>query len=370
MIEEPLRRDGRVDVLIDGTLSAVFGQKLFARLPRWLRLALLWIEIAFWRRINKFDDRVVVHWSAKTIADRRFLYLFSYKACTGAFAKRKAVIEQFHHKIVNLSHYFILTAEKGANIANLADVTLTAESDLRENAYFKAHFSDCRSFLVVPFIVGARFEMKRPIAERSGLCVATGSFHNLREEKPASYYRDFIGFFGIDTYHPVRKLLNATRVETAGWLTCRISPYRELGGQRGAIARLKSVLRLDAAQSRYFSFDIVELYNDHKFAIVGEEVSGLPAVGFFEAMACGCVMLGAQGSYYAGLGLVPGEHYLAHDGSVAGIRRLIDETLNVPGRAEEISGRGLTYVRDRCSPGAVWAALQNALVGIGSEPRS
>ena len=73
--------------------------------------------------------------------------------------------------------------------------------------------------------------MRTPIAERDGLCVATGSFHNLREEQPASYYRDFIDFFGIDTYHPVRKLLNATRAETAGWLTCRISPYREMSGQ-------------------------------------------------------------------------------------------------------------------------------------------
>ena len=49
----------------------------------------------------------------KTIADRRFLYLFSYKACVGAFAERKEIIEQFHHKIVNLSHYFIRHVRKG-----------------------------------------------------------------------------------------------------------------------------------------------------------------------------------------------------------------------------------------------------------------
>lgn len=369
LIDEPLRRGGRVDILVDGTLSAVIGQDTFVRLPRWLRRVVLWGEIALWKRINKLDNRVVVHWSTKTIADRGFLYLFSYKTCVGAFAERKKIIDQFHRKIINLSHYFIRTAEKGANIATLDNVTLTAESDLRENTYFQKYFPQCRSFLVLPFAVSPRFSVRKPVSERKGICVATGSFHNLREEEPAQYYQDFIGFFGMDTYHPVRKLLNDSHAETAGWLTCRVSPYREMSGRRGAFANLVKVLRLDLVQSRYFSFDIVDLYNDHKFAVVGEEVSGLPAVGFFEAMACGCVMLGQQGSFYAGLGLIPAIHYLAHDGSLGDMRRLIDETLSVWGRVEEISNHGRAYAGERCTSAAVWLSLQGAMEELASGPQ-
>lgn len=361
LLDEPLSRGDHVDILVDGTLSAVFGQTLFLRLPRWLRLALLWIEIALWKRINGLDDRVVVHWSARTIADREFLCIFSYKGCVGAFAERKKLIDQFRHKIINLSHYFIRTSEKAANIAQLDNVTLMAESDLRENAYFRKYFPGCRRLLVLPFAVASRFTVRVPISERRGICVATGSFHSLRDEEPAEYYEDFLNFFGMDTYHPVRKLLNGARAETGDWLTCRVSPYREMSGRSRVLTNLVKALRLDAAQSRYFSFDIVALYNDHKFAIVGEEVSGLPAVGFFEAMACGCVMLGQQGSFYAGLGIVPGVHYLTHDGSVDGIRRVIDEALSVPGRVEEISRRGRAYVEEHCTSSAVWNSLQHVV---------
>ena len=57
-------------------------------------------------------------------------------------------------------------------------------------------------------------------------------------------------------------------------------------------------------------------YNDHKYALVGEEVYGLPAVGAFEAMASGCVLLGQGEEYYKGLNLRPNVDYLVYDGSL------------------------------------------------------
>ncbi len=198
LIDEPTK-DGqlRPDVLIDGTLSSLFGQGWFAKLPRWLRLLVLWIEVAFWLRINDLAGKVTLHWSPDTIVDRSVLYIFSYKNCVGAFEQRRTVIESFRTKLVNLSHYFIRTTDKAANIASLNYVILTAESDLRHNSYFKRFFiQPYTTFLVLPFATNPRFKTTKPAAERTRVCAATGSFHNLQYEKPTDYYlRDFISFW-------------------------------------------------------------------------------------------------------------------------------------------------------------------------------
>ncbi len=367
LLDEPNARGEMVDILIDGTQSSLLRDAVFFRLPRWLRLVLLRIEVVIWIRINELNGRLLVHWSPDTIKDRSFLYLFSYKSCVGVFQQRRGAIEKFEKKLINLSHYFIRTEEKANNIASLQNVHLVADSDIRENPYFQRFFPAGGRIIVVPFAINGRFRASKPLSERAGICAATGSFHNLSEEFPALYYRDFMDFYRSDTYHPVRKLLYFAKDEIASWLTCRISPYREMKVRAPILARAMTWLRLDIQQAQYFSFDIVTLYNNHKFAIVGEELSGCPAVGFFEAMACGCVMLGHQGSFYKGLGLEANVNYLTHDGTITGIRSVIEQTLNTPGRIEDISRAGLAYIAHRCVPSAVWDAFQYELNELAPE---
>ena len=127
---------------------------------------------------------------------------------------------------------------------------------------------------------------------------------------PHSYYRDYIDFFKTNTYHPVRKLLYQHRTEISDWLTCRISPSRETVGYNKFGARLRRLLRIDVVQADYFSFDIVDLYNQHRYAIVGEEFRGTRG-RFLRRHGVGNVMLGQRGSeFYDGLGLEPNVHYL------------------------------------------------------------
>ena len=65
------------------------------------------------------------------------------------------------------------------------------------------------------------------------------------------------------------------------------------------------------------AIDIVNEYNKYKFALVGEELSGFPAIGAFEAMGCGCVLI-AQKDFYCGLGLEPNINFLEYDGTING----------------------------------------------------
>ncbi len=363
LLEEPIRRGQPVPVFVDGTLSSLIDQSVFAKLPAWIRRFVLRIEIYFWLRINGLNADVEVHWSPDTISDRSALYVFSYKNCVGAFDRRMPALAAFNRVVVNLSHYFIRTGEKAANIAKLRNVILHVDSDHTRNEYFRTFFPNPPPSIVLPFAVSSRFVAKRPLPERSPKCAATGSFHNLTEELPRAYYRDFMSFFKTDTYHPIRKMLYQRRAELADWLECRTSPYREMGGKDTFGAKLQRLLRLDIIQADYFSFDIVDFYNQHRFAIVGEELSGAPAVGFFEAMACGCVMLGARGTYYDGLGLQPGVHYLEHDGSVDSIRAAMTGIAAKPDEMEAMAKAGRFYIDTHCTPQAVWDKLQANLIG-------
>lgn len=365
LIDEPVKLNQRVDVLVDGTLSSIFRQDWFAKLPHFVRLLVLKPEVYFWMTINGLKNHVVVHWSPDTIEHRGAIYIFSYKNCVGAFSERKLMIDAFSKKIVNLSHYFIRTGEKRRNILLLHGVVLVSEANISTNPYYKHNFSNL-PLCVVPFAVGERFASMKSLTERKGVCAATGSFHNLYNEKPRHYYNEFINFFGLNTYHPVRKLLYQHRNELADWLDVRISLYRRQNSGNGLIKQLLGFFGLDIAQTEYFSFDIVKFYCDHKFAIVGEEASGLPAIGFFEAMACGCVMLGQYGAFYDGLGLEPGVHYLVHDGSIEGIRAVIDDALAHPERLASISKAGKKYISKHCQAPAVWDKLLRHLTGVAT----
>jgi hypothetical protein len=364
LLDEPIRRGQRISILVDGTLSSLLDQAAFMRLPAWLRTAIAYLEVFIWVRLNDLSAHVDIHRSAETVGDRSFLYVFSYKSCVGAFEHRRAAIAAFDHAIVNLSHYFIRTREKADNIAKLTNARLQVDCDHSRNPYFRNFFPQAPAQIVLPFAVNARFTAKKPLAERDAKCAATGSFHNLEDEEPRAYYRDFIDFFHIDTYHPVRKLLYARRNELASWLACRIAPYRELDADNTFSARVRRMLGLDVVQADYFSFDIVEFYNQHRFAIVGEELSGAPAIGFFEAMACGCVMLGAEGTYYDGLKLEPGVHYLVHDGSVESIRDVIAAASAEPSTQQAMARAGLAYIEANCTPQAVWDGLEKSLMQL------
>lgn len=366
LLDEPIRRGQRVQVLIDGTLSSLIDQRVFTQLPHWMRAFILRVEIYFWLRHNDLTQKIDVHWTVDTVRDRTALYVFSYKNCVGAFDQRQATISAFNYAIINLSHYFIRTREKADNIAKLRNAILSSDSDLSHNPYFRHFFPHSPRLLVTPFAVGERFATRRPLQQRSAKCAATGSFHNLKEEFPREYYRDFVDFFHTDTYHPVRKLLYGRRAEIADWLECRISPYREMEGKNGFLASLRRLLRFDMVQAEYFSFDIADFYNRHRFALVGEELSGAPAVGFFEAMACGCVMLGTTGNYYDGLGLAPDVHYLTHDGTVESIHAAIVRASKDSQRLTAIAQAGMRHIQEKCTPQAVWDALQRSLVQLSA----
>lgn len=363
LIEQSRLAGRKVLVLVDATVSGLIPDSIFQRLPAPLRRLLSAIEFNIWKKINGFgeDVRLVVPTKAPS---PDLLLVFSYKAATGSFALRQPVLSRYRAVIFHLSHYFVSTREKAANIRALDNAFLAGDSDISGAPYFKEYFGWYqRQFLILPFAIADRFMVKQPWNHRDQRVVATGSFHDLRLERPARKYRDFMDATGATTYHPIRKAIHDASNSLEGLINCKTSPYRQYGSSR--LMNFLSHFRV--SQKKYFSINIVDLYNAHRFALVGEELSGFPALGAFEAMACGCVLL-AQPQYYEGLGLEPGRHYLAYRGSVDDLVAKIGEAQKLP--LERISYAASEIVRAEFNSRAVfnkWHAVCDRLSDLGTK---
>lgn len=315
VIEALLMAQGRVPVMIDGTASSFIPARYFGLLPGFLRNIVSSLEYAAWVRINNFTkfDRVSV--SSPDIGNYTLL-AFSYKAASGNFESRLPLLLKFRHVLFHLSHYFVSTSEKAENIKKLPDAWLVGDSDLTGNEYFRGFFGWYnKRFLTLPFAVKSRFINNVPLSQRESRCIATGSVHDLRQERPVEAYSDYISRSGLDTYHPVRKQIYEACERIRPQVECMVSPYRNY--QSSSVFK-KWWSHFFVSQKKYFSRDIVEVYNQYKFAVIGEEATGFPALGMLEAMACGCIVFGDPRKLN-GLNLQAERHYLPYDGTLNGL---------------------------------------------------
>lgn len=348
VIDQTLQQSSQIHVVVDGTVSAFISEYYFYMLPRFLRAWISQAEFACWTRVNGLGGKVVRINPQSDDHSGSVLLMFSYKGATGRlFPERMATLSIFPAVVVHLSHYFISTSEKSANLNQLENVWLAGDSDISANPYFQHFFSWYhKPFLVLPFAVAQRFEVRKPFIEREVRCIATGSFHKLDEEVPRSRYEDFQRFFNLNTYHPVRKMIHEQAAVTGGVLVSQVSPYRSKA-EVGWLTRWLN--HFSVTQKVYFSINIVDLYNRYRFAVVGEESSGFPALGAFEAMACGAILI-ADPKYYSGLGFQSGVHYLTHDGSIEGIVSAMHGGEEVGKTLHDVAEAGRMFVEDHFRP--------------------
>ncbi len=355
-----IANSGKLRVLIDGTISAFIPYPYFNLLPKSLRRIITSLEFAWWKKINRIEG-LVEEVITPGDENQEVLLVFSYKSAIGAFKQRKATFSRYKAVVFHLSHYFIDTSEKSENIAQLDNAWLAGDSDISENQYFRHFFQWYnKQFLVLPFAVADRFRNIRLINERQQRCIATGTFHDLTQEVPAAKYRDYLSVAKQSTYHPLRKELYDRSTEISDLGECKISPYRPLDK---TFKIMKLLRHFSVSQKHYFSIDIVELYNQYQCAVVGEELSGFPALGAFEAMACGCVLIGVPEAY-TGTGMIQGKHFVPSNGFVASVLQAIKQ---VAGTEEgmRMSKSGQDFVEANCRPTEVhakWIASLNAVL--------
>jgi hypothetical protein len=336
-----------VDVLIDASASAFLPEKIFHRLPGFFRSMVANIEYRLWLKGNAFAPDQIRRIPASK-AEGLTLLAFAYKAATGRFELRRKLLLRQKAVVFHLSHYFVLSSQKADNIRSLPNAWLAGDSDVRENTYFRNFFGWYdKPFLVLPFSVTPRFKVKRAYSDRKPLCVATGSYHDLTRESGPHLYADYVRASGHTSYHPIREVLYARRVELGDTIQVNVSPFRDYSAKKGSLRILLGHFLV--SQKKYFAVDIVDLYNAHRLAVVGEELVGFPALGAFEAMACGCTLI-AKEECYRGLGLRAFEHFIPYDGSLESLLKAIR---NADARYETVAVNGTAFVSREFAPSSV-----------------
>lgn len=204
---------------------------------------------------------------------------------------------------------------------------LINESDLGKcSEIFQRYYGWYKGeFLVHPFVAAPRFKRIKPFAERENRCFSTGTI-------TYKLHPEFLEVYGDSCDQPTRKQILANKEELEPWVACYNSDYLEDADMKkylptdGFFTHYRKVyynMRHGGQQKKYFSFDMVEKFNEFKMCLVGEEILGVPGIGFVEGMACGCAYIGQTTGFYEDYGMQAGVHYIGYDGSLDDLKTKI-----------------------------------------------
>lgn len=219
-----------------------------------------------------------------------------------------------------------------------------------------------KKFHVIPFVFADRFKNKKTFSERKNKCFSTGT---------VTYMHNITPYYGDPCAQPARKQIMTHREELLPYVDCYNSDYSEdtedkLSKKNNILARIYNTIYsklYTGRQKKYYSFDMVEKFNEYKMCLVGEEIMGIPGVGFVEGMACGCAYIGQNKGYYEDYGMVEGEHYIGYDGTIEDLKTKI-AYYQMPEHQEElekIATAGSEFVRSNFIGSKVASGLIDAI---------
>lgn len=269
-------------------------------------------------------------------------------------------------KALSMLHFHGYAKEN--DIINNANVNcLFNEANLQKNCELFCKYYDLNlPWVTHPFVYAERFQNKKPFNERKNMAFATGTITYKNQD-------EFINTYSTTCLQPSRKQIKDNPEFFKDAVYCTSSDYlednpgKEVKTSDSAIVKLyKKVYNRThvGKQKKYYSFDMVDAFNDYKMCIVGEEILGIPGIGFVEGMACGCAYLGVDSPAYRDWGLVPGVHFIAYDGTKEDLRAKIEyyqKDENQP-QLERIAKTGCEYVRTHFNGNAVAEKLIHDLI--------
>lgn len=268
-------------------------------------------------------------------------------------------------KAVSLLHFHGKEGEakriKDAGINCLiSETNLSKTSDI-----FNRYYDLNLPWVVHPFVYAQRFVNKTPFEDRKNMAFATGTI-------TYKLHPEFIEVYGDPCDQPRRKQIKDNPEFFADTIYCTSSDYYEDSAVKEVQKKDNRLVRLyknlhnrffAGKQKKYFSFNMVDAFNSYKMCIVGEEILGVPGIGFVEGMACGCAYIGIDSPMYRDVGLIPGVHYITYDGTKEDLRRVIEyyQMDEHQAELEQIAKTGCEYVRTHFNGDAVAEKLLHDL---------
>lgn len=204
-------------------------------------------------------------------------------------------------------------------LINESDLSKYSEIFRRYYAWFKGRN------IVHAFVAAPRFKRIKSFAERDCRCFSTGTI-------TYKLHPEFMEIYGTTCDQPTRKQILSNKDELESLVVCYNSDYLEDTDmkkylpQDSRLVHYKKVwynMRHTGQQKKYFSFNMVDKFNEFKMCLVGEEILGIPGIGFVEGMSCGCAYIGQNLGYYEDYGMQEGVHYIGYDGTLEDLKTKI-----------------------------------------------
>lgn len=321
-----------------------------------------YIENKYTLKVNGIEDKKIT--VIKNIRDiRPDDIIFLYNICTDNY-REMGKVKAF--KALSMLHFHGKKEENAlierANIqCYINEVDLSKSSEL-----FRKYYHVERPWIVIPFVFANRFKNEKPFNERKNKCFSTGTI----TYKPSE---EFISVYGDPCDQPARKFVKDNPDFFKETVDCYSSDYLEdnpgkqyIPGEFPIIRLYKKIYNRThiGKQKKYYSFNMVEKFNEYKMHLLGEEILGVPGIGFVEGMACGSAYIGIDSPMYRDYGLVPGVHYIIYDGTKEGLRKTVEfwQKPENQNELEQIAKRGCEFVRKNFCGEKIAEKLINELV--------
>ena len=333
------------------------------------------LELILWCLLNQISlSRVCFIFRKKALSGKDVLFMmhygnFTYEA-NELFVRGERLAEYLSdvniYKVVHMTHYAYNPSSGANNLRILSPDLLVAENDLLKNSpFFIKYFADLpHSFYHLPYTPSARFVRKKPFKGRLNKIVATGSITFKMKGS------EFIEFFGVDELQPLRRTLYENSSKYSAELDSQIS---DLNASRVNVPkdkmksltnRLVKKLLSKHPQLSYYKKDIVAIYNAYTMFTVPEEICNLPAIGFVEGMACGCVFFGLDDPMYRDIGLIPNVHYVAHDGTLPSLISKVRYYQENSDELEKIANQGYEFVTNKINSNTIYKQFFNQIDAV------
>ena len=243
------------------------------------------------------------------------------------------------------------------------EVNLSLTSEIFRKYYHVEH-----PWVIHPFVFADRFQNMKPFAERQNKCFSTGTITYKKHE-------EFLSVYGDPCDQPARKFVKDNTGYFKDTVDCYSYDYLEDNPGKTILPTDNPLSKFYkkiynrthvGKQKQYFSFNMVDKFNDYKMHLLGEEILGVPGIGFVEGMACGSAYIGLDSPMYRDYGLIPGVHYIAYDGTKEGLRSTVQYYQRSENQAEleRIAKTGCEFVRQNfCGP----KVAEKLLEGLKSE---
>lgn len=313
-------------------------------------------------KVNRIDSKSIT--ILKKVSEiRPDDLVILYNICKDNFRGMSGV---YAFKALSMLHFHGRAKESG--IINDANIScLFGEVNLQKNCeLYRRYYHVSKPWVVHPFVYAERFQNKTPFKERKNMAFATGTItYKVHEE--------FLNTYGDSCDQPSRKQIKDNPEFFKKTIYCTSSDYLEDNPGKDVkqtdimpVKLFKKIYNrlFTGKQKKYFSFDMVQAFNSYKMCIVGEEVLGIPGIGFVEGMACGCAYIGIDSPAYHDWGLISGVHYITYDGTKEDLRRVIEYYQRDENQEEleRIADCGCAYVREHFNGEAVAESLMKSLI--------